>query len=378
MSKPQIKFVKELFNVLFTIQGRVNFTNLARYSQFGERTFRRWFHRAFDFIGLHTLLMSRLPEGEMIAAIDCVNHTKAGSKTYGIGRFWSTISHCNIKGIELSTIALIHLDLNQGFAVSAKQTDGSRKAPSSRMKQYIRHLIGEVRVITRYTRYIAADGFYAKSAFIQAVLASKLHLVSKLRQDANLRYLYSGKKENPKDRRRKFDGKFQINNLSKLNFVGKEQGYRIYQQIVYSIRFKRNIQIVLVTDGRDKYDLIFTTDLELAPQKVVAYYRSRFQIELLFRDAKQHLGFTHCQSRKKESLDFHYNASLLAINLAKIDILTSGGFKANTCISIDDYKRKSFNRHFLNLVIENLAPKFDLKILPQNIKNLINYGSMAA
>ena len=51
---------------------------------------------------------------------------------------------------------------------------------------------------------------------------------------------------------------------------------------------------------------------------VFKYYRSRFQIEFIYRDAKQHTGLSNCQGRSKEKLDFHFNAALTSVNLAKI------------------------------------------------------------
>ncbi|MDP4291928.1 MAG: transposase [Bacteroidota bacterium] len=62
--------------------------------------------------------------------------------------------------------------------------------------------------------------------------------------------------------------------------------------------------------------LHFSTDLPQEGKQIVRYYRSRFQIEFQYRDAKQHTGLTHCQAKSENKLDFHFNASLTAVNLA--------------------------------------------------------------
>jgi hypothetical protein len=41
--------------------------------------------------------------------------------------------------------------------------------------------------------------------------------------------------------------------------------------------------------------------------------------EFIFRDAKQFTGMCDCQARSAEKLDFHVNASLMALNLARVD-----------------------------------------------------------
>ncbi|MGY4877858.1 hypothetical protein ACLUEY_08200 [Vreelandella aquamarina] len=52
---------------------------------------------------------------------------------------------------------------------------------------------------------------------------------------------------------------------------------------------------------------------------LVACYKARFQIEFLFRDAKQFLGLNDCQPHKKKALHFHFNASMTALNLLKLE-----------------------------------------------------------
>jgi hypothetical protein len=47
--------------------------------------------------------------------------------------------------------------------------------------------------------------------------------------------------------------------------------------------------------------------------------KSRFQIEFLYRDGKQHTGLNDYQARGQKKLYFHFNASLTAINLAKVE-----------------------------------------------------------
>ena len=53
------------------------------------------------------------------------------------------------------------------------------------------------------------------------------------------------------------------------------------------------------------------------------YYRSRFQIEFLYHDAKQYTDLNHCQARSENKLDFHFNVSLTVVNLAKYNWLST-------------------------------------------------------
>ena len=69
-------------------------------------------------------------------------------------------------------------------------------------------------------------------------------------------------------------------------------------------------------NGRHK--LFFSTKTSMSGEDVLRTYRSRFQIEFCFRDAKQFTGLTHCQARHKNQLDFSYNASFASQNVAKV------------------------------------------------------------
>ena len=52
--------------------------------------------------------------------------------------------------------------------------------------------------------------------------------------------------------------------------------------------------------------------------QIYEFYVSRFQIEFIFRDAKGFTGLSDCQSRDKKRIDYHINASLTALNVARI------------------------------------------------------------
>ena len=57
--------------------------------------------------------------------------------------------------------------------------------------------------------------------------------------------------------------------------------------------------------------------LPISARDIFDIYRTRFQLEFVFRDAKQFTGLTHCQTKNNEALSFAINASLTSINLAR-------------------------------------------------------------
>lgn len=101
--------------------------------------------------------------------------------------------------------------------------------------------------------------------------------------------------------------------------IRSEQGKAIrFEGICKSSQRYVSLSVWYPIDGRtDKWQLYFSTDDSMDGREVLDYYRTRFQLEFCFRDGKQHAGITNCQSTDFRKLDFHFNASLAAVNLAK-------------------------------------------------------------
>ena len=107
-------------------------------------------------------------------------------------------------------------------------------------------------------------------------------------------------------------------------------------------QFKRNLHLVVVrhlpTGG---YALLFSTDVSLSAKTIYRYYKARFQIEFLFRDAKQFTGLSDCQARSAGKLRFHFNASLSAVSFAKLEARQSSD-RPQAPFSMASLKRRYF------------------------------------
>ena len=71
--------------------GKVNFTNLSRYSDLSERTYRRHFAVPYAFISLNEALIDEaiVPNHFQVAVIDASFVPKSGKATDGLDRFWN-------------------------------------------------------------------------------------------------------------------------------------------------------------------------------------------------------------------------------------------------------------------------------------------------
>jgi hypothetical protein len=95
-------------------------------------------------------------------------------------------------------------------------------------------------------KYLAADGFYSKFKFVSGVLALNLHMIGKLRLDANLRYLYTGPQK-PKGARRKYDGKVNLTDLTRFTPVETREPHRkLYTAVVWHVSLKGKIRLISI------------------------------------------------------------------------------------------------------------------------------------
>ena len=115
-----------------------------------------------------------------------------------------------------------------------------------------------------------------------------------MRKDVRLLSLYSGPQKS-RERRKKFGGDLNFDELEEI--ATDDQDITLRAAIAYSVALKRNVLVVSVrkkrSDEKIMEAIIFSTDTSMAPIDVYQYYRARFQIEFVIRDAKQHAGLAH-------------------------------------------------------------------------------------
>ncbi len=358
----QKRFMKTMFESLLMLRGRVNFSNLARHSKLNEKTFRRGFNKDFNFENFNLGIIQERPiKGELVAAMDTSYIPKAGNKTHGLGKFYNGCLNKAVKGLEISELALIDRDSRQAYAFSTKQTIA--EATKTRIQLYTEHIEASAPKLPESVNYLLVDGYYTKKYFIDKVcsLEQGLDIVGKLRCDANLKYFYKGSYSGL-GRPKSYDGKVEFKDLSRFIYEGEiDKDLHIYTQTLWHVGLKRKLRVLFLLNSsksKSRYILLFSTDLSLSGAELLSLYKLRFQIEFLFRDAKQFTGLTHCQARNAKSLSFHFNSSLSAVNIAKLDLLTQHYDRqpqaAEFVFSLRNYTQRLFSLSLLSRLLSNL------------------------
>jgi len=391
VAKPQAKFLSTLFAAILALRGRVNMRNLSRYCCYSERTISRQLRREFDFayFNLQAMHSAISPTSTLIAVQDASFIPKSGNHTYGLDRFFNSCAGRPERGLEISALAVVDLSTNCGYTLAVSQTPPIT-APSPQQKELTRvdNYLAQVRenrmMLPAQISYLVVDGFYAKQKYVNGVRDCHLHLITKLRCDANLRYLFCGQRKK-RGRPRRYDGKVNFQGLSRFDSVGTVKGedhLNLYTAVVNHVSLKRDLRVVIVINRANpkkiRYAVLAATDTELDALEIYRLYRARFQIEFLFRDAKQFTGLADCQSRNQQALHFHFNVALSTLNLARVEMVKAHSGADRLVFSMSSWKQRAFNEQMLEMIIEKLALDHSFVKNHPCYNELRTYGSIAA
>jgi len=384
IGKWQSDFLKENFDLQCRVRGRHNFLNMCRYSEFNEGTFHNNYGKDFDFFEFNLLLSKAYSSAERISAFDPSYISKSGKHTPGGAYFWSGCAGRNKWGLEIGGFASVDIINNTALHLIANQTLSDEEYPS--LLVYYAALVSfHAENLLKVSKYLAADAYFSKKPFVDEVCATGLELISRLRDDADLLYPYVGPHPKRQGAKTKHLGKLDPRNLDPAYFTCciQEEDYRIFEATLYSKALKRQIRVAIMhvyrEDGTIKlHKIYFSTDLALSGSDIYCYYKARFQIEFLYRDAKQFVGLEHCQSKSETKLHFHFNTALTTVSLVKAIYHLSQPIEQRTPFSIADVKTQYFNELMWNLIIHQcgICPH-EPKII--SIKqNVLNFGKIRA
>ena len=363
LSKPRRKFVAALIATILAVRGRVNYRNLARYGQYCERSYARQFAQPFPWMEYHAQVIQRaVPASHRrIAAQDASFIPKSGKHTPGLDKFYNGCAGRPERGLEISAVVVVDLTQKGAYVAAVAQTPAT---PAVKKKKdavtRIDHAVTQVQTVRPHLPadivFLAADGAYAKKKYTDGVVEAGLQLVTKLRNDANMRFRYTGPRTGKQGRPKTYDGKVDWQDLSRfdkvaLSTLDAEPGVEGYTAELYHCSLKRWLRVIVLVwytaDGKRHHAIFATTDLKCEALEVLHMYQGRFHIEFLFRDAKQFAGLTECQARNKEALDFHFNASLATVSATRAAMAQEQANDEAFVFSLATQKQIAFNELFL-------------------------------
>lgn len=385
--------------------GRVTMLGISRWTEKGGsyRTIQRFFGEAHDWAKLRWLLIKNRygtkPSGTWILTGDEVVVTQSGKKTFGIGRFFSSIQNQSVPSVCFLNVSLVHVESGNSYplvteqlirkevkdsapkAVNKKTTPGKGGRPKGSKNKnqadvtfspFHLQLQGCIRQALNLTHgdlkpdYFAYDGALGNNAGIQVVKQTGVHIVSKFRHNATLYFPYAGDYSG-KGKPKKYGEKLTLDRLKpehlRSDLEEKHIRTQIYQVSVWHKTIPSFVNVVvivktnLITRQSAKV-LLFSDDLDLAYDKLIDYYHLRFQIEFNFRDAKQYWGLEDFMNIKPKQVSNAANFSLFMVTLSQLLLPQLHDMNIESMLDLKTiFRARKYTRRIINSIGIN-ADKF--------------------
>jgi putative transposase len=409
---------------MLVASGRVTMLGLSRWTEQGGsyRTLQRFYQSVLPWAALHWVFFRKRflkLEDDYLVAGDEVVVSKAGTKTYGLDRFFSGLQQQVIPSLSFFTFALVNIREAQSYPIQTtqmvksaaekaarqakahpvkttaeKKKPGRPKGSKNKAKQAVvlnpelvriqkaLHTLLETVGTVLSLKYVALDGHFGNYPSACMVRQANLHLISKLRSDAALYPAFEGEYHR-RGPRPKYGAKIAVRQLraAYLKETRTDGPLRtdIYQGQFYSkeFAFALNVVILLKTNvvtHAQAHVILFSTDLDLAYATIIKFYSLRFQIEFNFRDAKQFWGLEDFMNVKETAVTNAANLSFFMDNFSYA--LVQPVRQSQPEYSILDLKAHYRGYRYARATIKMLPQKPDAILLADIFQHIAQLGAI--
>jgi hypothetical protein len=397
ITKPVTKFMLHVVPLWLGMNCTYTFMNLQRWGGRNEKSYRNMFSRKMDWYSFNEQIVKECFEGkEVVALYDPSYIKKSGKKTYGLASFWSGTAGKAKKGLELGCLAFVSVEDHtalHGVAVQSPTPASLHRKGLTSIDHHAGVILQHASSIQALTRYIALDGYFGKRNFIDTLVEAGFYVITKVRSDAHLKYVYEGVQK-ARGRHRIYDGKIDTRKLNKkkIPLIYSDQEKDVYAAVVYAAGLKRFALAAFIYYKDDKTgkikkdkkgrirkpEIVIATDTEMKVEKMCLYYDLRFQVEFLIRDSKSFAGLEDCQARSKEKLNNHFNIAMTSVSVAKAAYYITLPKKDRGSFSMADIKMMHMNELITKRIFSNLDIDPSCKKYQQAYEDCLNFGRYRA
>jgi hypothetical protein len=384
VKKPISKFIIHIVELWLAMNCRYVFSNMQRWGKMTEKSYRNCFKKFFDWFEYNYAIVKQHCGKEIIAVFDPSYIKKSGKQTYGMGMFWSGVRQKALKGLEIGCLAFVDVAAGTAMHGVAEQTP-SPKSLKAEGKTLVTHYVSLLKKhltdIKAITTYLAVDGYFMKKEFIAPLQKEGLHIITKSRSDANLKYLFKGKQKPGRGRKKLYDGKINTSQIDKrrLPCCYADEDMKVYAGKVYCVLLKQIVLAAFIYYGdKEKPEIIIGTDTAMEVTKMCKYYGLRFQVEFLIRDAKQFTGLEDCMARDERKLHTHFNIAMTVVSVAKVAYYLSVPKEQRGSFSMADIKMLHMNQLITKRIFSNLALDLSCRKIKRIYNECLNFGRIRA
>lgn len=363
-SATNLRTFASIVESILSVSGSVTTLSVSRMSEVSYRTVQRFYAlKSLDWLTIRLLLFRAFvydPTHQYLLVGDETVEDKAGSHTYGVSRFYSSLYKQAINSVSFLAFSLLDVSTHRSSLIGCGQLikdsatkpvvekatpspkrakgrpKGSKNKPKAEssslsyqslksllllLQTQLRRLLPDLKCF-----HLVLDGFYGHQAYLLLALEHKLQIVSKFKSTAHLQLPFEGSYAGvgrPKTKGKKVNPE----KIPQLYWKQTQQEKNspllthLYQLQAYTPKMSGQLLNVVIlvhintTTRKQATTILFTNDLTLTAQQIIHYYSLRFQIEFDFRDAKQFFGLSSFKNYKATQVT---NAVNLAFTMTLI------------------------------------------------------------
>jgi putative transposase len=416
-----------IISAMLAMSGRITMLGISRWCGKGGsyRTIQRFFASSLPWAVLFFVFFKEhifKSKETYILAGDEVVISKAGEKSYGIDRFFSSLYEKPILGLSFFTLSLVSVEQRKAFPISVEQVikpkedkekkiikkpKASKNKPQEetvkkkggrpkgsktkdnkevnltpdflRIRCMVQDLLKKISKFLPLT-YLVLDGYFGNNKAVVMARQLGLHLICKMRHDSALYVPYENPDPTRKSRRKygeKINYSFIPERFLKETNIEDDIRTDIYQATLLHKEYCQALNVVILVRTNMKtltrtHAVLFSTDLDLSHDKLVDYYSLRFQIEFNYRDAKQFWGLEDFMNVGKTAVTNAANLAFFMVNVSQVLLIHFRKF--NLDFSITDLKALFRGYKYVEETIKLLPQKPDPVLMANIFHRVTNLG----
>jgi IS4 transposase len=285
------------------------------------------------------LIPSPATDGRILLAADDSINPKTGKKIYGCHSFFDHSAKLNQSPyvwsqniVKVGLLKCVHgrwscLPLSWRFYRLQKDMTVGFK---TKLEQVV-EMVTTLGTIFRAPLLLVTDSWFGNAKVLKPLrkpLGQRIHLLSRLRSNAQLHDELKPPRRRKRGRPRKYGKKrgtaktlaATLKNKTKkysIFLYGKKQSVQAVDKILILKSLQAPARIVWVF-YRKQWVALFTTDLTLSVEQIIEYYGARWKIESGFKELKQEIGSQQTQARTSNAVTNHLHFCMIAITLSWI------------------------------------------------------------
>ena len=299
---------------------------------------------------LWQMIDNPLTDGRLLLALDDYINPKTGKKIFGCANIFDHAAKQNQSKypwaqnvVALGLLKMIKgrwacLPLSWRFYHLKKsverinlENNGPKLTFESKLEQAAAMIAEIADVFASVPITIVTDSWFGNNGLFKPLrhqLGRCVDLLSRLRSNNNVFELPNPQSKARVGRPRKYGAKLgtaaslaaKFKHLASeyiVNLYGRERTVLAYERVVMLKTIRCAVKVVWVY-RRTQWVALYSTDLTLTAQQIIAFYGARWKIEALFKELKLDIGSAETQTRNPQAVKNHLNFCMMATSVAWI------------------------------------------------------------